>query len=172
MLYAVCEPLRILSTYMGQRHPSPPKPKRLSNPKHHHRCSKQEVTEEVEISESDARPSISHDLPKRLSRDYSRYPRQIVAVNKKLDELEDKIVNMTASQINLYFPTFKDELHNSWQKVYGVRSSDEFVRQVKIEVIERIKTLLGRLNTRYLKKKTSLEILAAESNRSTNKLDI
>nr|CAH7714313.1 unnamed protein product [Callosobruchus chinensis] len=157
---------------MGQRHPSPPKPKRLSNPKRHHRCSKQEVTEVVEISESDARVSISNDLPKRLSGDYSRCSRQIVAVSRKLDELEDKIINMTASQINLYFPTFKDELHNSWQKVYGVRSSDEFVKQVKIEAIERIKTLLGRLNARYLKKKTSLEILAAESNRSVNKLDM
>nr|CAI5817056.1 unnamed protein product [Callosobruchus analis] len=156
---------------MGQRHPSPLKPKRLSNPKHHHRCSKQEVTEVVEISESDARPSISNDLHKGLSRDYSRCPRQIVAVSKKLDELEEKIIYMTASEINLYFPTFKDELHNSWQKVYSVKSSDEFVKQVKIEVIERIKTLLGRLNARYLKKKTSLEILATESNRSINKLD-
>ncbi|CAH1954572.1 unnamed protein product [Acanthoscelides obtectus] len=156
---------------MGQRHSSSPKSKRHSNSSYRHRCTNQEITEVVEISESDARFSIPNDLPKTPSRDYSRYPRQIAIVNTKLDELEDKIINMTESQINLYFPTFKDELHSCWQKVYGVKSSDGFLKQVKIEVIERIKMLLGRLNARHFRKKTFFEILAAESDRSLRRFD-
>lgn len=106
-----------------------------------------ETTEECDIDNQTQRhgqgPHVAMDLPQKL-----------VTVMEKLDDLEGQIITMTESQINLYYPTFKDELHNNWQKVYEIVAVNDVVKRKKVEVIERIKAALEKLNDKYFKRRT------------------
>lgn len=71
---------------------------------------------------------------------------------RRIEEVEEEIEVMTNSQIHLYFPTLKDDLHNNWEKVYSIKHTSDEVRDKKVETIEKIKLLLKNLNEKFLKR--------------------
>lgn len=119
--------------------------------------SKIECTEIVDIEFTDATeakmehssPTIANSLTMIRP---ANYPQELLKVVRKIDEIQEQIDSMTNSQIHLYFPTLKDDLHNNWEKVYGIRNTTDEVRDKKVEIIEKIKLLLKNLNERFLKR--------------------
>lgn len=119
--------------------------------------SKAECTEIVDIDFTDSvEAKIENTIP-ALTTTLNNvvvptYPPELLKVMGRIDELEGEIDDMTSSQIHLYFPTLKDDLHNNWEKVYGVKNTSDDVRLKKVETIEKIKLLLKKLNERFLKR--------------------
>lgn len=121
-------------------------------------ASKIECTEIVDIESTDATeakieptppPSVEHSSNSSAP---ANYPQDLLKVVRRIEEIEDEIDSMTNSQIHLYFPTLKDDLHNNWEKVYGIKNTTDDVREKKVETIEKIKLLLKNLNERFLKR--------------------
>jgi len=84
--------------------------------------------------------------------DADDYPDVLRKYALKLDKIEKDVSEMSNSQINLYFATIKDDLHNNWRKIFTERVEDSG-KAKKVELITRIKTALDVLNNRYLKRK-------------------
>lgn len=136
---------------MGQKQSSSPNRKRKAA------NSKIEATEIVDLDSSEFFPS-----PTEQTKVISNTNKEIIAENPELTsiigrvgELEYSINKMTDSEIDLYFATVKDSLHNYWRKVYDIKSTSDGVRNKKIEIIDKIKILLKNLDERYLKGRIS-----------------
>lgn len=138
---------------MGQKHSSHHKKK--SRPS----ASKVECTEIVDIEFTDC-SEIRVD--RLLSLDSTnatmnvppppQYPQELLKVITRIEEIDNEIKSMTDSQMHLYFPTLKDDLHNNWEKVYSIKNPTDEVKEKKVETIEKIKLLLKNLNERFLKR--------------------
>lgn len=120
-------------------------------------ASKIECTEIVDIDFTDT-TEAKIDLPPTLEASTlnyvapDTYPQDLLKVVRRIEAIEHEIESMTDSQIHLYFPTLKDDLHNNWEKVYGIKNTIDGVRERKVETIEKIKLLLKNLNERFLKR--------------------
>lgn len=125
--------------------------------------SKTECTEIVEFEHSDiteAKPESSPMSAKNAINNEltsNNLPSELLRVIKRVEEIEKDIDSMSGSQLHLYFPTLKDDLHNNWEKVYGIRNTTEEIRLKKVEIIDKIKSILKNLNERYLKKPRNLK---------------
>lgn len=128
---------------MGQNHSSKHRKKSRAS------ASKIECTEIVDIEFTDY---TDEKMENSLDTRPANYPQDLLKVMRRIEELEDEIDAMTESQIHLFFPTLKDDLHNNWEKVYGIKNTTEEVRGKKVETIEKIKQLLKNLNERFLKR--------------------
>lgn len=134
---------------MGQKHSSHHKKK--SRPS----ASKVECTEIVDIEFTETNEVRAERLPSLEDTHVvppPTYPQELLKVIKRIEEIENEIKSMTDSQIHLYFPTLKDDLHNNWEKVYSIKNPTDEVKGKKVETIEKIKLLLKNLNERFLKR--------------------
>ncbi|XP_044252542.1 uncharacterized protein LOC123003680 [Tribolium madens] len=85
------------------------------------------------------------------------FPVELKNMMDALESIERTIEAMTMSQIDLYYATLKDDLHNHWQKAYDFMDhGDEATKKKKIEVIDRVKKTLKRLNEKVLIKKQAV----------------
>lgn len=137
---------------MGQKH---------STKKHNKLKSRPECTEIIDLEFS-----VNDDDNIRTVDDEKVVKKSPICLNnllliqQDLNNIENDIKNMSNSEIHLYFPTFKDNLLNSWSKVFNMPLDDDDdannddVKRKKIELIERIKLLLSDLNKRYLNRST------------------
>lgn len=136
---------------MGQRHSSNHRKK--SRPS----SSKVECTEIVDIEFTDSTEARMEHSGTSFSSpttnvSSANYPQELLKVMRRIEEIEIEIDSMTNSQLHLYFPTLKDDLHNNWEKVYSIKNTMDEVRNKKVETIEKIKMLLKNLNERFLKR--------------------
>ncbi|XP_018575071.1 uncharacterized protein LOC108913901 [Anoplophora glabripennis] len=136
---------------MGQKQSSSP------NKKCRPVKSKVEATEIVDL-ESSGSTSSQTDPTKVISNastESAIESPELTPIIRHVEELECSINKMTESEIDLYFATLKDNLHNYWRKVYDIKNIDDDVKNRKAETIDRIKIILKNLDERYLKGRMS-----------------
>lgn len=120
--------------------------------------TKMEATEIVDLESSES-SSSQNDQLKIMSNTKSETTiesPELTPIIRHIEELEYSINKMTESEIDLYFATVKDNLHNYWRKVYDIKNTDDDVKNRKAEIIDRIKIILKNLDKRYLKGRMSL----------------
>nr|XP_008196210.1 PREDICTED: uncharacterized protein LOC103313799 [Tribolium castaneum] len=121
---------------MGQRHSK--RPKILP--------SQPEVTEIFELNDNQSELDNSSEV--------EIFPVELKNMMDALESIERTIESMTMSQIDLYYATLKDDLHNHWQKAYDFMDhGNEAAKKKKIEVIDRARRTLKRLNEKVLIKR-------------------
>lgn len=112
--------------------------------------SQPEVTEIFELNDNQSELDNS-DVDAIVNTPQEIFPVELKNMMDALESIERTIETMTMSQIDLYYSTLKDDLHNHWQKAYDfVDHGDELTKKKKIEVIDRVKKTLKRLNEKVL----------------------
>lgn len=136
---------------MGQKQSS------SSNKKGKSGKSKVEATEIVDLESSEFFPSSNDQMEtiSNMEAEITVENPELTSIIVRVEELECSIIKMTDSEIDLYFATVKDSLHNYWRKVYDIKNIDEGIKNKKVEIIDRIKILLKNLDERYLKGRVS-----------------
>ncbi|KAJ3645878.1 hypothetical protein Zmor_023501 [Zophobas morio] len=127
---------------MGQKHSKRPK-KPTSQP---------EVTEIIELNDNQSELDDDSEIvsdPRQTEQIV--YPLALKQVMDSVELIEKSIDVMTSSQMDLYYATLKDDLHNYWRRAYDLADNgDAAIKSKKIEAIERVKTALKRLNGKVL----------------------
>ncbi|KAJ3617326.1 hypothetical protein MTP99_007058 [Tenebrio molitor] len=135
---------------MGQKHSK--RPKKLK--------SQPEVTEIIELNDNQSELDDDGRIVSEASKpsEHIVYPAELKKVMETVESIEKSIEDMSGSQIDLYYATLKDELHNNWQRLYDISDhGDDAVRSGKIETIERVKNNLKRLNRKVLMKRHAVD---------------
>ncbi|XP_049826671.1 uncharacterized protein LOC126266533 [Aethina tumida] len=122
--------------------------------------SKPECTEIVDFEWSVAEPkedAINETAAKEKEEEEEEqepvpveYPPALQKILESLKKIKTDIIEMSNEQIDLYFATYKDELHNNWRNIYGMKFTDPRLTKMKVAVIEDIKEQLKDLNGRVL----------------------
>ncbi|XP_030757367.1 uncharacterized protein LOC115883190 [Sitophilus oryzae] len=91
-------------------------------------------------------------IPVKVPEDKIKYPPSLILLIDHVEDIENKINAISDSDLFVHYPSLKDDLHNSWQKVYDIKETNTDVKQKKTDLIELIKSLLKIINERFLKR--------------------